>query len=337
MKSLFALLSIACLSSFAQASVTVAYPHAGAEVLSPFNVQAAATPCQTQPIAAMAYSLDSGTDTVVYSAALNASVKAAAGAHTVHIKAWGNKGAECTSNVAVDVLTKLPTIPANVSTVANIQGFNNWVGEHDAATSGNSSGSTGLVGAPSLTGPTRQFRFSYTNDGGQRFHSSFAANPTATHFVYDTYVMFDPCTGTSCGTIANLEMDMNQVLTNGDVVIYGVQCDGWTGTWDYTVNDGTPTQSHSTWIHSNLQCDPRKWTRNAWHHVQLTYSRDTNGDVTYETVSLDGVEQAFSGATGPSLFALRWGQVLLTNLQLDGMGASGAQSVELSSTTVYAW
>ncbi len=285
----------------------------------------------------MAYSIDSGVDTVIQAAALNTSTTATAGAHIVHVKSWGNKGAECTADVAVDVLTKLPSIPANVATIANIQGFTNWVGEHDAATSGSSNGSTSLVASPALNGATRQFSFSYSNDGGHRFHSSFAGNTTATHFVYDTYVMLNANCGSACGTIMNLEMDMNQVLANRNVVIYGVQCDGWTGTWDYTVNDGTVAQSHSTWIHSNLQCDPRTWTRNAWHHVQLTYSRDNGGNVTYETVSLDGVEQAFSGATGPSLFALNWGPVLLMNLQLDGKGASGSQTVELSSTTVYAW
>jgi hypothetical protein len=34
-------------------------------------------------------------------------------------------------------------------------------------------------------------------------------------------------------------MDMNQVMPNGQIVIFGFQCDGWSGTWDYTANKGT--------------------------------------------------------------------------------------------------
>jgi hypothetical protein len=59
--------------------------------------------------------------------------------------------------------------------------------------------------------------------------------------------------------------------------------------------------------------------------------------VTYESVSLDGVETDFSGATGQSLFALKWGPVLLTNFQMDGKGSSGTQTIEMANTTVYAW
>jgi hypothetical protein len=40
-------------------------------------------------------------------------------------------------------------------------------------------------------------------------------------------------------SIANLVMDMNQVMPNGQIVIFGFQCDGWSGTWDYTANKGT--------------------------------------------------------------------------------------------------
>ena len=214
-----------------------------------------------------------------------------------------------------------------------------WIGEHDAATDGTSIGTTSLLtGVQQLGGQARVFTFSYANDGGQRFHVSFPGNATATHFVYDTYLMINKyCGNVLCGNLANVEMDMNQVLANRDVVIYGVQCDGWSGTWDYTVNEGTPAKQLSTWRHTNIACDPDKWTKDAWHHVQIAYSRDDNGTVTYESVSVDGVETPFSGAIGASRFALNWGPVLLTNFQMDGQGAKGTQTMEMANTTVYAW
>jgi hypothetical protein len=303
--------------------------------MSPITVQASAGTCKSQSLAAMAYSLDSGRDTIVKASALQAQLTASVGQHTVRVKSWGNRGALCQQDLTIEVLAKLPTIPANVSAIGGIQAMKNWVGEHDWATSGSSTGSTAIVASPALSGQTRQFTFSYQNDGGHRFHVSFPANPSATHFVYETYLMI-PSSGGN-GRVANVEMDMNQVLANRDVVIYGVQCDGWTGTWDYTVNEGTVAHPRDAWRHSELACDPKKWTKDTWHHVQITYERDDNGNVTYDSVSFDAVEQTFNSATGPSLFGLNWGPVLLTNLQLDGEGSSGTQTVAMSNTTLYAW
>jgi hypothetical protein len=307
--------------------------------MAPFAVQASAGACQSQPLTAMAYSLDYGSDTIVKASAIAAQVTASAGPHALYVKSWGNRGAICMQTVHIEVLDKLPTMPANVASATNLQGMNSWVGEHDAATSGSSAGTTSLLtGAAPLSGQVRTFTFQYANDGGHRFHVSFPPNATATHFVYDTYLMINKNCGSGlCGNLVNIEMDMNQVLANRDVVIYGVQCDGWTGTWDYTVNEGSPTKHLSTWRHTNVSCDPAKWTKDTWHHVQLAYSRDDSGTVTYESLSLDGVESTLDGATGPSLFALNWGPVLLTNFQMDGQGAKGAQTMEMANTTVYAW
>jgi len=50
-----------------------------------------------------------------------------------------------------------------------------------------------------------------------------------TNFVYDTWVYLGP----SAANIGNLELDLNQVMPNGHTVIYGMQCDGYSLTWDY--------------------------------------------------------------------------------------------------------
>jgi len=131
---------------------------------------------------------------------------------------------------------------------------------------------------------------------------------------------------------------MNQVMSNGQTVIYGVQCDGWSGTWDYTVNSGTPTQPKGGWVHvKTAPCNPRKWTTNVWHHVQIEYSRDDAGNVTYKSVWLDGVEQDIN-VTVPSAFALGWRLgTLLTNFQVDGLGTSGTVTVYADNMTIYRW
>ena len=40
-------------------------------------------------------------------------------------------------------------------------------------------------------------------------------------------------------------------------VIVGVQCDGWSGTWDYTANAGSPEKPIDIWMHSKAGSNPR--------------------------------------------------------------------------------
>jgi K+-transporting ATPase ATPase A chain len=100
----------------------------------------------------------------------------------------------------------------------------------------------------------------------------------------------------------------------------------------------TPEQPIDKWIHSNVSCpDPKTWEPNAWHHVQISYSRDDLGNVTYGSVVLDGNQSDFVGATGNSAFALGWGSTLLTNFQLDGLGPDGSITAYLDKLTVSRW
>jgi hypothetical protein len=189
-----------------------------------------------------------------------------------------------------------------------------------------------MVDQPSVSGQARRFSSTYTNGGGERYWASFGHDTLATHFLYDTWVYLD----STVEDIANLEMDMNQVMPNGQTAIFGFQCDGYSKTWDYTMNSGTPENPTDSWVHSTQACDVHDWSVNTWHHVQVLYSRDGAGNVTYQSVWLDDMEQDIN-ATAPSAFALGWGPSLLTNLQVDGLGASGSSTVYLDNLTVYRW
>jgi FlaG/FlaF family flagellin (archaellin) len=83
----------------------------------------------------------------------------------------------------------------------------------------------------------------YTGSGGEIFSVDITTDANSTYFVYENYVYFDD----SVVNLANLEMDLNQVIANGDTVIYATQCDGYSKTWDYTI-DGS-------WKHSNIPCN----------------------------------------------------------------------------------
>lgn len=343
MKKLIYFALCCAIASPAFAGVTVSSPYNNESVGSPFTLSAGASSCSSQAVSAMGYSLDnSSSTTIVNSTSIYAKVSSGSGTHTVHVKAWGNRGAVCVTDVAVKVGTSTatpqavtsgsgPYIPSNATSVSSLEALSSWKGVKDGATNGSASGWTNLVGSPAVSGSSRQFATSYSNNGGERYWTSFADDAYATNFVYDAWVY----PAGNAGSVANLEMDLNQVIPNGDTVIYGFQCDGWTNTWDYTGNAGTRTAPKDKWIHSSQYCNPRAWTRNTWHHVQIYYSRNSYGTVTYHTVWLDGKAQTING-TVASAFASGWGKVLLTNFQVDGYG-SGSSNIFLDKLTIYRW
>lgn len=318
-------------------NMSVSQPAANARLVSPFTLIASGTQCESQPIVAMGYSIDnSSSTTIILGAAVNAPVASAIGAHTLHVKSWGILGAACVSNVTIMVIpSPVSLLPSNTITVNSIQTLGNWQAAIDTATGAGAStaGFTNVAANPSRSGESREFVTTFAGVGGERYDAQFGVDTTATDFLYDVWVYL-PSTSTD---IANLEFDLNQVIANGDTVIFGFQCDSWSKTWDYTANAGTPQSPSDVWLHSTSACDLQNWAINTWHHVQITFSRDDEGNATYHSVWLDNVEQDLN-ITVPDAFALGWGPTLLTNFQVDSMTASNATlTVYLDNLTVYRW
>lgn len=330
----FHLLSVLALSASVSPlfAITVTTPSNGAQVTSPFSLVASTSTCGSQPAASMGYSLDYGSTSIV-STSFSAMVIAGNGSHILHVKCWGTSGASGVTDLNITVNSASSAPPSGVVFANSIQTLPNWQWNNDPGTPGTSTGSSSVVASPSLSGAARQFSMSFTNQGGEIFHTTFGVDPNATHFVYDTKLWI-----TDPAAIAVIEMDMNQVVANGDTIIYGVQCDGYSGTWDYTINSGTPAAPVATWKNTNASCPrPSTWTPNTWHHIQISYSRDGNGNVTYHSVVLDGVQSDFEGATGNSAFKLGWASTLLTNFQIDGLGSGGSTTAYLDNLNVYRW
>lgn len=175
----------------------------------------------------------------------------------------------------------------------------------------------------------REFFMTYSARGGERWHISFAKDANATHFVYDTYVyIVDP------SQVANVEMDMNQVMSDGRTVIFGTQCSSYSKTWEYTIVSGG-----THWKSSNITCNPKNWTAKTWHHIQIASHRNNNGDVTYDWVNVDETHSEFKNATGNSAEALGWAKGdLLINFQLDGSDKdSGAITAYVHKLTILRW
>ncbi len=318
------------------ATVIVTSPGSGAAVGSPFNISANASTCSSQPVVSMGYSFDNSTDTAVVSGtSLNAQASAGNGPHTLHVKAWGNQGAGCVTDAAITVsgATTASVAPSDAVSISNIESLNNWIAAYDSNSGvGTAKGSMSIVASPSQSGHARQFVTNFGNAGGERYSVSFGDDESSTNFLYDTWVYL---TNTS-SSIGNLEMDFNQTMANGQTAIFGFQCDGYSSTWDYTKNAGSPTAPNDQWVHSSAYCNPRAWSINTWHHVQISFSRDESGDITYHSVSLDGAQSNIN-ATVNSAFALGWAPALLTNFQVDGLGSGGTAIVYVDNMTITRW
>ena len=236
------------------------------------------------------------------------------------------------ASYVISVAAKGPSIPSYAISQQEIQLLPNWRIKKDPATPGTSNGSMILVSDPSLSGQAAKIYTTFTNAGGELYSVTYANDTDAESFLYDARVWIS-----ADSTLSNLEMDNNQVMRNGDTVIYAFQCSGYSGTWEFSSNAGTPTQPQVKWIKSTSPCNPSKWTRDAWHHIQIYTSRDDSGNVTYHSVWFDGVESPIN-KTVNSDFSLGWALgALVANFQVDGIGASGSSTLYLDHFTIDRW
>jgi Bacterial Ig-like domain (group 2) len=216
----------------------------------------------------------------------------------------------------------------------NLDDAANWESVHDSGTPGESRGSSAYPATVPPYDDARKFYMTYSGHGGERFSLSFGTSTVATHFVYDTYVyLVDP------SEVHNVEMDINQVMSNGQTVIFGAQCSASSGRWEYTTDIVVDGKRKPHWSVSNILCNPTTWTANSWHHVQIASYRDASGNVTYSWLNLDGTTTNFVNASGLSALNLGWEQGDLSlNLQLDGASeGSGSITAYIDDLTIYRW
>ena len=314
--------------------ITVATPSNGAMVTSPFTVMASTRTCASKAAVSMGYSLDSGT-AVIEPTSFTALVTASAGQHVLHVKCWGqqvNDQVLLNINVVQPTTSKGPAIPSYAYVQQQIDLLPGWRIKHDPATPGTATGSMTVVSDPTLTGQTVKYTTTFTNAGGILSSNTYGHDTDSTNFVYDVHVWL-----TADSVLSNLEMDGNQVIRNGHTIIYGFQCSGYSNTWEYTVNAGTVDSPKAHWLKSTAPCNPAKWTRNTWHHIQISVSRDDSGNVTYHSVWFDGVEQPIN-KTVMSEFSLGWALgALVANFQVDGLGTSGSATIYVDNLKMSRW
>lgn len=335
----YAILILLMFTSPAFAGVNVSSPSNGEHVSSPFTLSASASNCSGQPVKTIGYSFDyNGDTTLVHETQIDIQISASVGTHTLHVKTWGAEGASCLTDVDIDVTSATDNVssdssvvPSSAISVSSLQTMGNWRAMHDGGTSGWSTGYMALLASPSHSGPSRRFVTNYSNGGGERYSISFGDDRTSTNFLWDGWVYLT----NNSNHVANLEMDLDQTMPDGNTVVFGFQCDGYAGTWDYSENRGTATSPRGYWVRSQAACNPRSWKPYMWHHVQITYSRTDTGWITYKSVYLDGHESVLNAKVYGAR-ALGWASSLTINFQVDGLG-SGTNTVFLDDLTLKRW
>lgn len=326
----------------ALAGVVVNSPSSGDSVPSTFTLNAYSTSCSSKDVVSMGYSFDSSSNTtVVYAQSINKSISSSTGSHVLHVKSWG-KGSACVTDIHLNVTSSGSSgtsanavslaVPSGASTVSDIQVLD-WQHTHDTAGSGGASGYTDLVTSPSKYGTTRRTVTYFSNNGDERYSTVFSDDSSAKNFVYDTWVYLT----SSSSMLANLEFDINQTMPNGQTVLTGVQCDGWTGTWAYNANLGSASSPKMKWVTAKgTSCNPQKWSQYAWHHVQFSLYRSNDGHITYHAVWLDGVEIPLN-VTVFGAADLGWGPAINTQFQIDGYGSSGHVTAYFDHLKISMW
>ena len=326
-------------------NITVASPSNGASATSPLWVRAHNVGCNGLSPTAFGFSIDNSTVTTMGNTAYDidvTTVSIASGTHSIHFKGWTSNGICPVLTTTVNVNGSASTSSSSTSsssTSASIPSYavasndldiaGNWQYEHDAGTPGTSQGSTTYPATTPLYDDAREFYMTYSSRGGERWHLSFGNDTVSTHFILDTYVYV-----ANPDQLANLELDLNQVLSTGKTVIFGTQCSTYSGTWEWTYYS-----SGFHWHSSNIPCNPRTWAANTWHHIQVAFHRDSSGYVTHDWVNFDGKQTNFSGASASSGQYLGWAKgSLTTNVQMDGYNkTSGSVTSYLHKTTFYRW
>lgn len=328
-------------SSSSNSNISVSTPTSGQHVVSPFPISADGYSCQGRSVQSLGYSFDHG-DTTLFRGQSSIDVKAStsAGTHTLKVKAWNTSGAVCVDEIPItvtqvtdDAAANSSIVPSTAHKVSHIEVLKSWKSQNDSAVSGWSDGTMSVVSSPSHSGAARKFYTRYYHYGAERYSTTFDDNRTSRNFFYDAWVYIV----SPSSDISNLEFDINQTMSNGNTVIFGVQCDGWSGKWAYTRNAGSPSNPQPDWVNSSAPCNPRTWSTGKWHHVQMLYSRNDSGTVTYKYAWLDGNRETI-WATVPDAFRLGWGSEITTQFQVDGHNVgNGESTVYLDDVTISRW
>jgi hypothetical protein len=145
--------------------------------------------------------------------------------------------------------------------------------------------------------------------------------PTLHNFIYD--VQFFTA---DISKVQSLEFDINQFV-NGKSFIFGHECNIAEGNvwavWD---------NQNSKWVPTGKPCFPKS---NSWNHVVIQVQRTSDGQLLYQTITLNGETQTLNWYLPPSDKADWYG--ITINYQQDGNFAQQPYDVFIDNLNFTYW
>lgn len=353
-------------------SVMVSAPAQGARVTSPFFLQAEAPTCGGEQTTGMAYEMDilpspqvdhgMGQPHAKGASSLRTSVTASIGQYILRVKARGDSGAYCETDINLNVDTTAGLVPpadalsyphmeddgTYSGTYAHCGGAtgphkNQWQTQPDCATVGTKTGTTSIVSTPTygFQQDAREFSMTYDIGGGgvRWFDQAMPGQNPATHFQYDAYVNI-----VDSSNVGQLEMDINHAITSPTQKLYilAAQCNLMKGRWQVTVRG-------KGWVNTDAPCTRAQLASGVWHHLQILTHHDPDGGtgIYYDAVAIDGNVTPITSCIVPSTGAViacastssnpGWAAVIGPNFQIDGAGPGGTATAYADDFTVFYW
>ncbi len=174
----------------------------------------------------------------------------------------------------------LPTPPGNAVVFNQIQNTTgNWQDCSVCAQGTNDTDNFWMAPnttSPSMTGSSRELYVGGPQWTNALFIKTLPAQNSASHFLWDFWVYFDPGSAASAWTA---EFDLWQFIGGHEFMI-GSQCnfgDGWWDTWD---------AANNKWLNTTIRCD--RFSSQQWHHVQWYSERPDNMHYRYVWLVVDG-------------------------------------------------
>jgi hypothetical protein len=302
-----------------ETGVVLNSPANGATVGNPVSFVASATTACSKGVASIGIYVDNSLAYVTPGAQLNTQLALVAGGHQTVVEEWDYCGGAA---------TRAASITVEGATLLSLQGAGGWnqwgelPPEYDICSSDPCGGVWWSMyqhdSSFSLSGNSTQF-----NIGGSTPYSDVLWSnpilgqnstqglpdtghtllPTLHNFTYDAFVYVS-----DLGVTQSLEFDVNMYMS-GVGMEWGTQCDHLdSGQWDIWNN------VDATWVPTGVPCNLQN---DAWNHVTVQVQRESNNDLLYQSITLNGVTHDINQTMAPfSVPSGWWGMTV--NYQMDG-------------------
>ena len=322
-----------------QSGVIVSSPQNNSSVGASVPYSATATTSCPTGVAAMGIYVNGSLAFKSDGPSLKTKLTLPAGTQNTTVQSWDNCGAVATTPVVVNV-----TAGTKLAQLQSVGNWNQW-GELapvydicDAPCNGAVNWSMYQhVRGNSLSGDATQF-----NMGGSTPYSDVLWSnkligqgstlnmrdehrtiiPSVRHLIYDTDVYVD-----NLAVAQDLEFDVN-LFMSGVGMEWGMECNHLDGNvWDIWNN----VDIH--WVHTTIPCTIAD---KQWNHVNFEVQREANNDLTYLSVTVNGVTTPINQTVAPFRVPKGW-YGMTVNYQMDGDYAMHNNTTYLDKTNFTYW